>query len=62
MDVDANEKWNMQGVYPEIAARLLGQIKNIYAEVNGPYSRSAHIMNPQMHDPAVLKKSGKSEN
>jgi uncharacterized sulfatase len=61
MDVDANEKWNMQGVYPEIAARLLGQIKKIYAEVNGPYSRTAHFINPQMRDPEGAKTSGKRE-
>ncbi len=48
LDIDMNEKWNMKEVYPEIAARLLAQVKVLHADVNGPYSKSAANWNPKM--------------
>lgn len=51
LDIDRNEKWNMQGVYPEIAARLLKKMREVHADVNGPYSKEAHFLNPKIPVP-----------
>jgi arylsulfatase A len=48
LDTDRNEQWNMKDVYPEIAGRLLKKMRAMYAEINGPYSKEAHFINPEM--------------
>jgi arylsulfatase A len=46
MDIDMNEKWNMQTAHADVAERLLSKVQEIYAEVNGPYSQTADFLNP----------------
>jgi arylsulfatase A-like enzyme len=48
MDIDQNEKWNMQADNPEITNRLMTEMRKINADVNGPYSKTAHFLNPLM--------------
>ncbi len=49
--IDMNEKWNMKDDQPAIAARLLQKMREAYAEVNGPYSKTARFINPDMPPP-----------
>lgn len=53
LDIDPNEKWNMAAEYPEIADRLLEEIRTMHAEVNGPYSKTAHFLNERISDSAA---------
>jgi arylsulfatase A len=53
LDIDRNEKWNMQAEYPKVMARLLAKMREIYADVNGPYSQTAHFLDPKMSTPAT---------
>jgi arylsulfatase A len=55
LDIDRNEKWNMQAVYPEITSRLLDKMRQIHADVNGPYSKNAHFLNPKIPIPPSTK-------
>jgi arylsulfatase A len=48
IDIDPNEKWNMVAEYPDIAERLLQEMRIQYAGVNGPHSKTASFINPQM--------------
>jgi hypothetical protein len=47
-------------VYPEVMCRLLAKLREIHAEVNGPYSKSAHFIDPNMPIPKP-EKSAKAE-
>ncbi len=48
LDIDQNEQWNLKDVYPEVASRFLATMRGLYAEVNGPYSKSANFWNADM--------------
>lgn len=50
LDIDRNEQWNLKDTYPEVAARLLATLKDMHAEIHGPYSRSAEYWNPRIKD------------
>lgn len=53
LDIDANEKWNMAAEYPEISDRLLHKMRTMRADVNGPYSKTAHFLNQRISDSTV---------
>jgi arylsulfatase A len=60
LDTDPSEKWNMAEIYPEIAQRLLTQLRKIYQEVNGPYSHEADVFNPRLLDKHPGRKAGRA--
>jgi len=48
LDTDPGEKWNMKDDQPAIAAALLEKLRMLHADVNGPYSKSARFINPEI--------------
>ena len=46
LDWDRNEQFSVDREYPEIVTSLLKQIREIYADVNGPDSRKTEHLNP----------------
>ncbi len=50
LDIDMGEKWNLAGLHPEVVERLLAVAREIFADINGPYSREAHFLNPEVPD------------
>lgn len=52
LDTDRNEQWNLKGIYPEIVEQLMKKMRALYADINGPYSKNAHFLNPEMPEGA----------
>jgi arylsulfatase A len=48
LDTDPVEQWNMIDLYPSIAERIMKRLREVYADVNGPYSTTADTLNPYL--------------
>lgn len=51
LDYDPGERWNLAEFHPEIVHDLTEKMRPVYEDVNGPYSKTAKYLNPNLkHD------------
>ncbi len=57
LEIDRGEKWNFAPQHPEIVEELRAELRPVFEDVNGPYSReTSNYLNPNIPD--VRKSAG----